>query len=77
MILEYDSKLTFAAHVDFIAGQANRAMRVLTRSQQTSRTAGRLQSGPILAASFGNVRSILECGCVIRGGAAHTHLKKV
>ena len=52
------------------------AMGVLTRSLQTSRTAWRPQTGPILAACFGNVRSILEYGCVIWGGAAPTtHLK--
>ena len=72
-----DSKLTFSAHVDFIVGKANRAMGVLIRSLQTCRTAGGLQTGPILAAYFGNVRSILEYGCVIWGGAAPTHLKRL
>ena len=72
-----DSKLTFSAHIDFIVGKANRAMGVLIRSLQTGRTAGRLQTGPILAAYFGNVRSVLEYGCVIWGGAAPTHLKRL
>ena len=47
------------------------------RSLQTGRTAGRLQTGPILAAYFGNVRSVIEYGCVIWGGAAPTHLKRL
>ena len=72
-----DTKLTFSAHIDFIAGKANRALGVLIRSLQTSRTAGRLQTGPILAAYFGNIRSIMEYGCVIWGGAAPTHLKRL
>ena len=72
-----DSKLTFSAHIDFIVGKANRAMGVPIRSLQTGRTAGRLQTGPILAAYFGNVRSVLEYGCVIWGGAAPTHLKRL
>ena len=54
-----DSKLTFSAYIDFIVRKANRAMGVLMRSLQTGRTAGRLQTGPILAASFGNVRSVI------------------
>ena len=72
-----DTKLTFAVHIDVIVGKANRALGVLIRSLQTGRTAGRLQTGPILAAYFGNIRSILEYGCVIWGGAAPTHLKRL
>ena len=72
-----DSKLTFSAHIDFIVRKANRAMGVLMRSLQTGRTAGRLQTGPILAVYFGNVHSVIEYGCVIWGGAAPTHLKRL
>ena len=72
-----DSKLTFVAHLDFTVRKANRALGVLIRSLQTSRTAGRLQTGPILAAYFGNVRSVLEYGCVIWGGVAPTQLKRL
>ena len=72
-----DSKLTFADHINFTVSKANRAMGVMIRSLQTCRTAGRVQVGPILAAYFGNVRSILEYGCVVWGGAAPTHLKRL
>ena len=59
-------------------GKANGALGVLIRSLQTGRMmTGRLQTGPILAIYFGNVRSILEYGCVIWGVAAPTHLKRL
>ena len=52
-------------------------MGVLIRSLQTGRAAGTLKTEPILAAYFGNVRSILEYCCVIWGGAAQTHLERL
>ena len=52
-------------------------MGLLIRSLRTGRTAGRLQTAPILAAYSGNVRSILEYGCVIWGGAAPSHLERL
>ena len=78
-----DSKLTFAEHVDKIASRANRMLGVMIRSLQTGHPLGRvrerfkLKPEPILAAYFSNVRSILEFGCIIWGGAAKTHLERL
>ena len=72
-----DSKLTFKDHISFIVTKANRALGVMMRSLQTGCARGALQSEPILAAYFGNVRSILEYGCVIWAGAAATHLDRL
>ena len=72
-----DSKLTFSDHVDFIVAKANMMLGLLIRSLQTGRVGGQFQTEPILAAYFGNIRSILEYGCVIWGGAAQCHLDRI
>lgn len=60
-----------------VFGQSNRALGVMIRSLQTGRAAGGLRAEPIMAAYFGNIRSVLEYGCVIWGGAAESHLKRL
>ena len=72
-----DTKLTFRDHVNHSVAKANRALGVMIRSLQTGCARGALKPEPILAAYFGNVRSILEYGCVIWGGAAKTHLDRL
>ena len=72
-----DTKLTFQAHINRTVSKANRMLGLLMRSLQNCRTAARLMPAPILAAYFGNVRSILEYGSVIWGGAAKTHLERL
>ena len=77
-----DTKLTFAEHVEKTARKANGRLGLLMRSLHLGHPIGEvrrrsLKPEPILAAYFGNVRSILEFGCVIWGGAAKTHLDKL
>ena len=72
-----DTKLTFRDHVNHSVAKVNRALGVMIRSLQTGCVRGTLKPEPILAAYFGNVRSILEYGCVIWGGAAKTHLDRL
>ena len=76
-----DSKLTFAEHINITVNKANRALGVMIRSLQIGHTSGgvrrKLKPEPILAAYFGNIRSIMEFGCVIWGGAAKTHLDRL
>ena len=72
-----DSKLNFAYHVDLTVSKANKMLGLLMRSLQTGQAAGRFKVGPILTAYFGNIRSILEYGCVLWGGAAKCHLDRL
>ena len=72
-----DSKLTFAEHINVTVRKANRALGLFFRSLQTGQRAGGLKTGPILAAYFGNVRSVLEYGSIIWGGAAKTNLERL
>ena len=72
-----DTKLTFAEHINLTVSKANRALGVMIRSLQTGQAAGGLRVEPILAAYLGNIRSVLEYGCVIWGGAAKTHLERL
>ena len=62
----------FLYPVSYPRVKADRTMGVPIRSLQTSRTAGLLKTSPNLGAYFGNVRSVLEYGCVIWGGDALT-----
>ena len=72
-----DTKLTFGKHIDFAVSKANRAMGIMIRSLQTGTDRGSLNCKPVLTAYFGNVRSVLEYGCVIWGGASKTHLERL
>ena len=54
-----------------------RPLGLFFRSLQAGRRAGGLSTGPILAAYFGNVRSLMEYGSLIWGGAAKTHLERL
>ena len=75
-----DEKLTFGAHVDAVVKKANRALGLLIRSYQTGKNGRSLYDvNPrlIISTYCANVRSILEYGCVIWGGAANTHLKRM
>ena len=74
-----DEKLTFSAHVDAVMKKANRALGLLMRSFQTGKNGPSLYDvnpKAIISTYCANVRSILEYGCVIWGGAANTHLKR-
>jgi len=78
-------KLTFADHIDKIVCRANRMLGLMIRSLQVghpfggarSRTRLKPKPEPILAAYSANIRSILEYGCIIWGGAAKTHLERL
>ena len=76
-----DSKLTFVDHLNHIVGRANRALGLMIRTLQMGHSEGgarqKLKFEPILAAYFGNIRSIMEFGCVIWSGAARTHLDRL
>ena len=74
-----DSKLTFSNHVDTMLKKANRALGLLMRSFQTGKHGPSfydVNPKPIISAYCANVRSILEYGCVVWGGAANTHLRR-
>ena len=74
-----DTKLSFAEHINNTVSKANRALGAMIRSFQTGHTAGRarrnLKPEPILAAYFGNIRSVMEFGCVIWGGCCQDTLR--
>ena len=77
-----DSKLTFAEHIEKIVSKANRMLGVTIRSLQAGHALGetrrpKLQPEPVLAVYYANIRSILEYGCVIWGGAANSHLERL
>ena len=72
-----DTKLTFGNHINFAVSKANRALGVLIRSLQTGSNRGSFNCNPILSAYFGNIRSVLEYGCVIWGGACKTQLDRL
>ena len=75
-----DEKLTFANHIDFTVRKANRALGLLIRSFQTGkhgRSFYRCDSRAIITSYCANVRSILEYGTVVWGGAAATHLLRL
>ena len=74
-----DSKLTFASHIDDIAGKANRALGIYLRSLQTTRARSgrRFKPGPLITAFNAHVRSILEFSSVIWSGAAKSHMMRL
>lgn len=74
-----DSKLTFGPHIDSVARKANCALGMYLRSLQTYRgPAGRrFLPGPIVAGFNAHIRSIMEFGSVIWGGAAKSHILRL
>ena len=75
-----DEKLTFAEHVDAVVRRANRALGLLVRTFQTGkhgRSFDESMTKPIIGTFCANVRSILEFGSVVWGGAAATHMNRV
>ena len=75
-----DEKLTFADHIDSTVHKANRALGLLIRSFQSGkhgRSFYRCDSQAIIASYCANVRSIIEYGSVVWGGAAATHLLRL
>ena len=72
-----DTKLTFSAHVSQTICKANRALGILIRSFQTGLPRQKSHKETLLATNFANVRSILEYGCVIWGGAAKSHVMRL
>ena len=72
-----DSKLTFAAHISQTVCKANRALGIFIRSFQTGLPRQKFDKKTLLASYFANVRSILEYGCVVWGGAAKSHTERL
>ena len=72
-----DTKLTFSAHINHTVAKANRALGVLIRSFQTGLPRQKFCMKTLQVTYFANVRSILEYGCVIWGGAARTHVERL
>lgn len=75
-----DTKLTFGSHIDEIISKANRALGFLIRSLQTGKHGRPLplvDTKLLIGIYCAHVRSILEYGCVVWGGAAQTHLKRL
>ena len=74
-----DAKLTFRDHVDAVVSKANRMLGLLMRSMQLSARARMtmVDHRVVLCAYYAHVRSILEYGSVIWGGAAVTHLARL
>ena len=75
----FGSKLTFGPHIDSVVRKANRALGMYLRSLQTYRApAGRRCSpGPIVACCNAHIRSLMEFGSVVWGGAAKTHILRL
>ena len=77
-----DQKLTFAQHVDKTVSQGNRLLGLLIRSMHASRCIERgarvcFNPRPIICAFNAHIRSVLEYGSVIWGGAARSHFIRV
>ena len=75
-----DEKLTFAEHVNATVSKATRALGMLMRAFQTGKHGMSLRimnKKAMLAAYCSNVRSILEYGGVVWGGAAEVHMKRI
>ena len=72
-----DTKLNFSAHINQTISKANRALGVLIRSFQTGLPHKKFCKKTLQATYFANVRSILEYGCVIWGGAAKSHVERL
>ena len=75
-----EEKLTFGEHVDYAVRKANRALGLLIRTLQTGKN-GRYpktaNQRALLSAYYANVRSILEYGSVVWGGAAESHIQRM
>ena len=72
-----DVKLTFRDHVDLAMSKANRMLGLLMRSMRVSTCMPIFDHHAVLCAYYAHVRSVLEYGSVIWGGAAVTHLARL
>ena len=72
-----DTKLTFAAHINQTISKSNRALGVLIRSFKTGLPRQNFCNKTLQSTYYANVRSILEYGCVIWGGAAKSHVERL
>ena len=75
-----DEKLAFGEHVDYAVRKANRALGLLIRTLQTGKNGRHLKTAKqcdLLSAYYANVRSILECGSVVWGGATESHIQRM
>ena len=72
-----DTKLTFANHIEIAAKKSNRALGLLIRSFQLACPRGNFNRKAVLASYCANVRSVLEYGCVVWGGAAAAHTDRL
>ena len=72
-----DAKLTFGPHIQHSVLKANRALGILIRSFQKACPRGHFNRQSVLASYYAHVRSLLEYGCVIWGGAAAVHTDRI
>ena len=72
-----DAKLTFLPHIDATVAKANRMLGLLIRSMQLPKNFSRLNHRSLIAAYNAHVRSVLEYGCTVWSGAAHSHLRRL
>ena len=74
-----DVKLTFRDHIDSCVNKANRMLGLLMRSMQVSScmTMRGFDYRPVLCAYYAHVRSVVEYGSVIWGGAVASHLARL
>ena len=72
-----DTKLNFSIHISQTVAKANRALGIMIRSFQTSLPRQKFSKNALLATYFANVRSVLEYGCVVWGGAAKSHMGRL
>ena len=72
-----DTKLNFSIHISQTVSKANRALGIMIRSFQTSLPRQKFSKNALRATYFANVRSDLEYGCVVWGGAAKSHMGRL
>ena len=69
--------MNFSAHINKTISSANRALGVLIRSFQSGLPHQKFSKKTLLATYCANIRSIMEYGCVIWGGAAKSHVERL
>lgn len=72
-----DAKLSFLPHIDATVSKANRMLGLLIRSMQLPKNFSRLNHRSLIAAYNAHIRSVIEYGCIVWSGAAHSHLMRL